>query len=554
MRLHLFIFFSLALMFFCGGAEADTSLHFDRNPVHVDETFTLEIRSDNTDASAPSLVLPEGIEQLQRNNISSRSIVNGKISAEQRWVYKLVARKTGEFEFGPVQVGKDKSNRLTLTVDKKNVAETGTRATKLMLRADVDTPQAFVQQQVIVTIKLFRAVPVRFAQITEPAPEHTLVQQLGDDVEYETEENGQAYFVLERRYALFPQQAGELEIAPIQFNGDITIGRSPDFFGAMSDTEPVSLRTTPIHVTVKPAVNSATWLPARAVELNAQVLPLNRRIAVGEPITLNLHTQVIGQIAAALPPLNFVDNDDRHYYPDQAKDSTAFNAQGMVLTRTQKIAVVPTRSGTLQLDPIELPWFNTQTGEQQLARITFEPITVTAADHKINPVVTTPPAEPVVSATPTPTLTPSIELKSNSMWIGLSAALGILWLLTLMAWWATHRRRKPVPAMPEKKSLALHADDHAIRKACALNDVSEARRLLLQWAKKVTQQPDLNWAQLIQRSGDYQSLLRDLESALYAASPMPWQGQRLAEKLHELESIWRQSQPPNHASAPSLNP
>ncbi len=526
-------------------------MSLNRNPIHVNETFTLEIRSDNTDAAPPAFQLPEGIEQLQRNNISSRSIVNGRISAEQRWVYKLVARKPGDYRFDAVKIGKDITNSLTLTVNQKSEKDTTTRSAKLLLRADIDKQDVYLQQQVILSIKLYRAVPVRFAQITEPQPPNVLIQQMGDDTEYETEENGQTYFVLERRYALYPQKAGRIDIAPVQFNGDITVSTSNSLFGAIADTEPVSLQTAPLHINVSEALTTPNWLPAKHVELTATVLPANKKVQAGEPLTINLSLMVAGQIAANVPALSFSDQEGWHYYPDQVKDAVNMSADGINLERTQKIAVVPTRAGTLQLPPIELPWYNTQTGTQETARVEFEPITVVAADSKTPAPIVVAPA-PIESA-PAPTTATTPVAASTNYWPWISTVLALLWIVTLLAWWWHMRARQHVkPRVNAPTHAAPDAIKTALVKACKEHDAHTAQHSLLAWARELLQQPDLSWAQLRQRSAPFNDVLQALDNALYSPSPTPWQGDALLNALDALARCWQTPAQQNAAS--TLNP
>ncbi|HEX4911297.1 MAG TPA: BatD family protein, partial [Permianibacter sp.] len=218
-------------------AHAELSVSLDRNPVRVNETFTLEVKTDDSDADEPDIDWPAGIQQLRRNSINSRSIVNGKVSAERSWRYSLVARQTGEFTIQAIQVGADRSEPLSVSVlaaDSKTVSSNQ----PVLLKASVDQRQVYTQQQLILTVQLLRNVPMRFAQLSEPNLPTALVQKLGDDSEYETAINGVGYLVIERRYAIFPQQAGELVIDPIRFQGDISQDRQLSLFGSFNETQP----------------------------------------------------------------------------------------------------------------------------------------------------------------------------------------------------------------------------------------------------------------------------------------------------------------------------
>ena len=531
-------------------AQAELSVSLDRNPVRVNETFTLEVKTDDSDADEPDIDWPAGIQQLRRNSINSRSIVNGKVSAERSWRYSLVARQTGDFTIPAIQVGADRSAPLSVSVlaaDSKTVS--GNQP--VLLKASVDQRQVYTQQQLILTVQLLRNVPMRFAQLSEPNLPTALVQKLGDDSEYETAINGVAYLVIERRYAIFPQQAGELVIDPIRFQGDISQDRQLSLFGSFTETQPISLESQPISITVTAPAQAGNWLPAQQLELADAIS--NEPYRVGEPLTWTVTVVADGVLPAQLPALQPDVGSDWKIYPDQAQDKSQLVASGVRTTRTQKFALVPLRAGRLQLPPLHMDWWRLSDQSAQRASLTPLEIDVAAAagnaSSAVNAPTPTAPAMPAANADTAPTQTtetasatadtaPLTEMTSR-YWPALTALFATLWLVTLALWWRARRaganRLHPAPtpnATRQQASAATDASLRAVREACQRNDAKAARQLLLQWTGADSLE-DL----AARQEPAVATVLRGLQQALYGPPPQRWLGESLAGVLPRLRPM-----------------
>ncbi|MFN4289660.1 MAG: BatD family protein [Permianibacter sp.] len=551
-------------------AWAELSVSLDRNPVRVNETFTLEVKTDDSDADEPDIVWPDGIQQLRRNSINSRSIVNGKVSAERSWRYSLVARQTGDYTIPAIQVGKDRSAPLTVSVlaaDSKAV----TSNQPVLLKASVDQRSVYAQQQLILTVQLLRNVPMRFAQLSEPNLPTALVQKLGDDSEYETAINGVGYLVIERRYAIFPQQAGELVIDPIRFQGDINQDRQLSLFGSFSETQPVSLETQPITITVKAPARADNWLPAQQLDLADAISSEPYR--VGEPLTWTITVVADGVLPAQLPALQPDAGSDWKIYPDQAQDKSQWIASGVRTTRTQKFALVPLRAGRVQLPALQLEWWRLSDQTSQRASLPLLEIDVAAAaGNAIAPASAprqTAPTTPAISANQSlaqpPTAETALAHSPNaatisagyaSYWPALTALFALLWLTTLGLWWRARRAgtrlntAETAAGSQHNTATSSEATLRAVRDACQRHDAKAARQRMLQWAGA----DSLDTLAAIQEPA-VANVLRDLQQALYGPPPQRWRGDELAAVLPRLRPLQPASSTGNKASAlPPLYP
>ena len=117
------------------------------------------------------------------------------------------------------------------------------------------------------TLRLYVGVSTGRATLTTPETTgvEAIVEKLGEDSQYQTTRGGRDFIVRERRYAVFPQQAGTLTIGPVTFEAMVIPDRG---FSRVQ-----RFRSDVLELTVQPAVAppaalaGAAWLPAQRVTL-----------------------------------------------------------------------------------------------------------------------------------------------------------------------------------------------------------------------------------------------------------------------------------------------
>lgn len=549
-------FVAMVITAWSGSVWAELSMSLDRNPVRVNETFTLDIKSDDPDADEPRLDLPDGVQLIRRNTISSRSIINGRIEASRTWRYNLVARQPGEYVFPAVRIGQDRAEPISISVlaaDSKAAAIAGNQP--LLLKASVDLKSVLPQQQIILTVQLLRNVPVRFAQMSEPKPANALVQKLGEDSEYETTVNGVSYMVIERRYALFPQQAGELVIDPIRFQGDVNAERQLSLFGAFNETQPVSLQTQPITIDVRAPTAANTGLPAQNLTLTDTLSDGPYR--AGEPLTWTVTITADGVLPAQLPELTPQTDKQWRVYPDQPQDTVQVIASGVRTIRSQKFALVPVQAGDHTLPTLTIPWWRLADNSAQQAVLAAHTLTVLPGNNTAPATAPAPskkpekiiPNQPAVVTPEAPATVPALtsDAQTGSWWPWLTALFALLWLLTMALWWYSRRRHQAAPIKTTHEDDAQPVgSERALLDACHRNDAHAAREQLLRMTRA---------SSLTALAGQHQealaSTINELNHALYGPPPQRWQGDKLAALLPQLR---RATKPSAKQKAPDLPP
>lgn len=533
-------------------AFAKLTVHVDRDPVALDESFTLTLSSDRPVSGQPDFsVLERDFDIAGRQQSQNFSMINGHVSRSIQWQLTLIPRHAGQIPIPPIKAGQEASTATTITVtaaasDHRKAAADG-RDLFLEVEAEPDDP--YVQQQVLYTVRLYHALDSDSAiadgsSLSAPSVQghDAVIKQLGEGHRFQTIRQGRRYEVIERRYAVFPQSSGELTIEPVLFDGRLSMNRG----GGMFAFDPFQRRTrikrmrsseVKLHVKPVPATFSGRdWLPASEIQLTEVWVDKKRQAVVGEPITRTLRLKADGLTAAQLPPLAAQAPHGMKQYPDRPVRKDLSGDKGITGMWEEKIAFIPTRPGTLELPAVEVRWWNIRTDREEVARIPAETLQVVPAPANsvvpspLAPVPSSPGAtgQPAVTASSCPqAVAPKSSPSRTGGWPWLALALGLGWLVTALAWWwRSHRRGRTVaekPARPGRRAAI-----RALHQACKDNDPVRAREALLTWAAACRPDDPPSLAAL-SRSSDPRlaQAIAGLNRALYAREGPAWNGQDL---------------------------
>jgi hypothetical protein len=221
--------------------------------------------------------------------------------------------------------------------------------------------------------------------------------------------------------------------------------------------------------------------------------------------------------------------------------------------RQEKIAIVSSRPGRFELPAIEIPWWNTETGQQQLARIPARSIEVSAAaDTQPLPAPLPLGPDPAVSVSPPAEIVQQGD--TAGFWPWLSVVLVLGWLTTAFLWWRQRHRREPVPEpqlSPPKPGKPAEGFSE-LKRACRHNDAGACKATLLKLAKnRWPDQPPASLGALATRvDSAFAEAIDALNRALYGQDAIDWDGARL---LREAER-WLKSDPVSTATQTSPIP
>ena len=521
--MQIFVFATLLLSALT--VEAGVTASVDRADVEINESFTLKVLVDtDVDVEPDASALETDFDVGQRSQLSNTTIINGQISRSRTWTYILMPKRAGDLVIPPVIVGNEQSQPLHIVVAPQSNALPG--EADIFVATAVDHAESYVQAQVLYTVKVYRSVATRQPRLNEPqlGGVEVLVELAGEERSYESILNGKNYNVVERVYALFPQESGNLSITPARFearvlrNGRIT-GRK------VFESEPLTVLVKPIPPPPADFPNAA-WLPAKSLELSELWSREPDELPAGEPITRHVTVTALGQLSTQIPVNDPAGSDGVKIYPDKPELRVSAEPEGIRATRKDQYAMIGVRAGTVEIAKLELPWWNIDTGEWQVASLPSRSLTILpSGDEALPPVV-----EPTIEM-PFETEPAAVE---SSLWRRISEGLIALWLLTVLAWWWSRRPEKK-PKEPEPPPIHKQQAKFlkAARKAALVEDEDTVKAALLSWGR-------LQWPNDWPRSiGDLALRVSDplateldtLCSSSYGPNGESWNGKNLAKAL-----------------------
>lgn len=513
-------------------AMAEVDVTIDRNPVQVNESFQLVFSLDhNPDRDPDFSTLQQHFMVLSNNRSSSISIINGEYQRSVKWTLQLMAKQVGEYLIPTIRFGPERSKPFQVTVKPSSLAAVPND--QLVLELLTDRQQSHVQGQIILTLRLLSASSIsayQFGDISILGVD-AMVEPMGDERDYQTRIADKSYLVLEKQFAVFPQQSGRLEVSPVLAEVRLVSGSSFDPFQTGGKVR--RLRSQPVFIDIDPIpteYDAPYWLPADRLELREEWHGDLAGLVAGEPITRSLTLVADGLTAAQLPELKLPPIDGVKQYPDQPGLQNSRSSQGISGRREQKIALIPGAAGTFRLPEISLPWWNRQTGKMETATIPARELVVAGAILAVAPQ----PAAPVAQ-TPAP-MAPAPVPAGNRFWLWLSLLLALGWGLSAIYWWFRSRRTDSASAAGLEHA-SLRQARRLLQRACDDNDAAAARSALLAWGQALPIAVEIN---NLRQLGEYfgpelAQQIEALNQSLYAADHQSWQGRDLWSLCQQLE-------------------
>ncbi len=534
-------------------SHAAVSASVDRAEVELNESFTLKVTVDTAiDVEPNAEALEENFYVGTRSQLSNTTIVNGQISRSRTWTYVLMAKAEGDLVIPPVRIGSEQSEPVPIRVTPPSTNLPG--EADIFVTTEVDYRESFVQAQVLYRVKVYRAVATRQPRLNEPSISgvEVLIESAGDERSYESILDGKAYNVVERIYALFPQESGTISIGPARFearvlrDGRIT-GRK------IFESEPIEVAVNPIPPPPD-EYPDAVWFPARLVQLEQDWSREPGALPAGEPITRHITVTAVGQLSTQIPVIEPASSASVKVYPDKPEFRDVSTDAGIQAMRRDQYAMIGVAVGDIELPGVDLPWWNIDAGEWQIASLAGQTLSILPSATRV---VLPPQPEAEAASAESPVET-STKIVYVDFWRYVSIGLAALWFMTIIGWW---RSRQPLArASREPEPPPLHKQQskilRAARKAALAGDAAAVRGELLAWAR-------LEWPDDTPRSiGELANrvslpLSTELEklcSASYGPGGRQWDREALAKAIRSFTVLRDKADAVSADGLPPLSP
>ncbi len=379
-----------------GSARAQVSItaEVDKNVVALNDQVALTVTISGPASSLPQPQLPQlpDFSVYSSNTSQSFSFVNGQVSSSNQYMYVLVPHRPGQgtippisltyngqtvrtapiqIEVSPAGAGAASTPQAAAQAPPGKVAQPQAAAQPdLFVTADVDKRRAYVNQQVLLTVKFYTAVSLLGnPQYKAPSTSGFLTEDLPPERHGTVVLHGRNYYFSEIKTALFPTQAGRLTIGAATVAAEVERQAALDPFSSgfveqffnqgLSQAEERDLRSQPIIVDVLPLpAQGKTAQFSGAVGRFSLTDSTDRSSAkVGDAVTLSVTIKGEGNLKAiaapALPPMP----DFRSY---DTVGATSLDKSGGVVAGSKvfKTVLVPRVSGRLSIPPMTFDYFD----------------------------------------------------------------------------------------------------------------------------------------------------------------------------------------------------
>ncbi|WP_417530365.1 BatD family protein [Marinobacter lipolyticus] len=489
-------FILITLLFSLGWpahAESKLVVEPDRTRLYEGEVLTLTVRGsmeidinlgnlfdlDISTLPSPDIgKVEDDFEIIGRNQRYSIRTVNNNMMGEITWTYQLAPKKTGELTIPPLKFQDTSSDPVKINVVAGTSPDQQPESRDSFIELSTDKDEVYVQEQLVLTIKLFFSGNLIRGELSEPEHPNAIIENLGKQREYSRYRNGIRFRVVERRYAIYPQQPGEFSLNAIHFEGR---ARTPEGqLKFLRDSE--KLFDIPVKG-IPDSFTGDTWLPASELELSDSGLPDNLNLFTGLNLTRTLSLSAQGLPSEALPPFPEQAVPGIRTYPEQPERSANSDRDGISSTLTQTTALVPIEPGNLVLPEIRIPWWDTDADEEKIAVIPARTLSVSASpDLTTTSGQSAASSEQSMDAASLDTGDSAGQASSSWFWPMVSLILALGWLVTVAAWWFS-RRNSPSPA---RQAAPDNGEKALFRELCKVAEEGDPRtlELLPRWATR----------------------------------------------------------------------
>ena len=515
-----FTAFMLASLLWTAQAQAAGLVaSVDRTRLNSGETIELTLESsDVTQFGKPDLAPLESLFEVRgTRQVNQLTTLNGDNRATTRWIVTLLPLQNGSVVIPSLKLGDVESQPITVQVVESESQNTASKLAPVFIDASLDQTSVYVQAQAILTLRIYHSVSLYDDSSLPPLQiPDARIEQLGESRTYEKDINGVRHGVIEMRYAIYPQHSGELIIPGQIFNAALVDAQPAQDATAQSPKSGKLMRISSgellLTVKAKPITYPADlpWLPARSLTLSESWSPEPEHVQVGDSMTRSLTVKAEGLASSQLPPLPGTEVSGLRRYPDQPVLGNQNTDRGLVGSREDREALVPARSGSIELPSVDVVWWNTFEDHLEHSSLPARTLQVAA-----NPslMVDTPAGNSPVNA--------SADSESLWRWKLSSLILACTTLLGFGLWWRA--RWQPAVARTAQTGPSPRTVLDELKRACQANDPQATRQALDAWAR---QQPE-TLADMAARFVPLSDALDGLNGALYSETGQHWQGEDL---------------------------
>lgn len=558
------LFGTALLSLYCLVATAqEIDVSVDKTELARGETlvFTIRVFDQRQGMQLDLTPLTDDFDVLGTRTSSQIRSINGTVEAWTDYIVTLFPLNEGTITIPALVI-----NNATTDAIEINVSNQGPRSNQsseeLFLEIEVNKDSVYVQEQLLFTVRLFYTINgIRNPQFTELEMPESVIQLIGSPNQYEKLIDEVRYGVYEKRYVIFPQRSGPLEVPDILFRGEVTDGSSNFVFRNLN-TRRVTAFIEGITIDIKErpaaALNSGMWLPVTGLRLEETWSTDLSELEIGESAIRTIAMIADGLDGAVLPPFLNGDIDGVNQYPEPADIQRTFVDGSIVGTRIETVSLVATDAGLIEIPEISIPWWNVETDQQEVTIVPATRITIASPEGELpseQAIASTANIEDILDTTPILDLQ-SIEeqadaefIEIESFWLNslIAGALAIV-ALSIYKLVISPRKKELGDYVGQKTSLIYAKYDpinnertayKQLAKACVSGDLRNVRKTLIVWSSHYLENDNVRTMDdVLNHSAGAPLTLQaqEIQTALFTPERSQWQPAELLNLVKTLRS------------------
>ena len=486
-------------------AAQEVQVSVDRNEVARGETliFTIRVYDQRQGMQLDLTPLTEDFDVLGTRTSSQIRSINGVVDSWTDYIVTLFPLNEGELLIPSLQVNDTVTNPIIVTVINAG-PRSNQSSEELFLEIEVNKETIYVQEQLLFTVRLYYTINgIRNPQFTELEMPNTVIQLIGSPNQYEKLIDGNRYGVYEKRYVIFPQRSGALEIPDILFRGEVTDGSSNFVFRNLNTRRVTAfIEGITIDVQERPAAvrNSDWWLPVSKLTLEESWNVDISTLRVGDTAVRTVTMVADGLDGAVLPPFSAFELEGVNVYPDPADIQRTFVEGAIVGTRVESTTIVPTASGTVQIPQILVPWWNINSNQLEAAIVPATRLVIATVEGVVpaeQTVASTADLEQLLAATPVvdqamiDAQNEAEFIEVDSRWLDFLIALAFIIVAFAIYALVIDKHKREITAFITRRKILLAAKFgpennegvafNQLKRSCRGRNLNDIREKLIRW-------------------------------------------------------------------------
>ena len=524
----------------------EITLTLDRSELARGETLTLTIRVyDQRQGMQLDLTpLTENFDVLGTRTSSQVRSINGNTDIWTDYIITLFPLTEGSLRIPSLTISGQLTDELEVTVTNQG-ARSNQETDELFLEIEVNKDSLYVQEQLLFSIRLFYTINgIRNPVFTEIDIPNTVTQLIGSPNQYEKIIDGQRYGVYEKRYVIFPQKSGSLDIPDILFRGEVTDGSSSFVFRNLNTrriTAFIEGRTIDVVERPPSAEILPTWLPVTDLVMEESFSRPLSDLKVGDSFVRTIKMTANGVDGAVLPPFSPSNIQGFNTYPDPAKIERRFVNGSIVGERIESSTLVVLEDGNLSIPAIKIDWWNVDSDRLDSTIIQETMLRILPLQGIAPSELAVPSTESIedLLAAPPEISQEMIDEQATGQYLNIeeilvrySIIIGFLLIFVtllrnliiknrshIFAGYAGLRKEFRLTQSPERNERNAY---RALMRAFRHSDTQEIKATLIQWANHIVGTIEINTIEDLYRQKEHPEIygpLQNFQSELFSEKP-----------------------------------